>query len=128
MSESQPSYERPQDPVPGQYQAPYPPPGYYPYYPPPPPPGMPRPSNYLGWAIGAIFLFWPLAIPAIIKSTQVDRLWAEGRYDLARDASNTTKTLCLIATIIAAVLFVFFILMWFVLFNTVARYAPPFPR
>lgn len=128
MSQPDPLHDRPQDPIPAQYPPPayYPPPGYY--YPPPPPPGMLRPPNYLGWAIGSIFLFWPLAIAAIIKSSQVDRLWAEGRYDLSREASNTTKTLCLIATIVAAVLFVFFIVMWVVLWNTIPRYVPTAPR
>jgi hypothetical protein len=116
------SHERPQDPAPGQFY-PYPQPGYYMYVPPPPPPGMARPSSYLAWAIVSIFLFWPLAIPALIKSTQVDRLWAEGRYGLAQQASNTTKTLCLIATILGAALLV----LWLVVFFVVASRFPSYP-
>ncbi|MEV4317961.1 CD225/dispanin family protein [Actinocrispum sp. NPDC049592] len=120
---------RPQDPIPGQqqpYPYPYPPaPGYYAYFPPPPPPGMLRPSNYLGWAIGSIFLFWPIAIAAIITSNKVDRLWSEGRYGESQQASATTRTLCLVATVIGAVLFVLMIILWIAVFNTVTRYAPP---
>lgn len=116
--------QRPQDPVPGQ-PYPYLPPGYYAYIPPPPPPGMPRPSNYLAWAIVTIILFWPIGIPAIIKSTQVDRLWLEGRYGEAQQSSNTTKTLCLVATILAAVFIVLSVILFFAVFNSFPRYAPP---
>jgi hypothetical protein len=127
-------HERPQDPVPGQYQPypqAYPPPGYAPYgyyLPPPPPPGMVRPSNYLGWAIGTIFLFWPIAIAALIKSSQVDRLWAEGQYGMSQEASNTTRTLCIVATCLGAALILAVFILWFVMFSTFMRYAPPLPR
>ncbi|GAB3875812.1 CD225/dispanin family protein [Kibdelosporangium lantanae] len=132
--------ERPQDPVPGQQQpypyAPPPPygypqiPGYGPqgYYLPPPPPGMVRPSNYLGWAIATIFLFWPIAIAALIKSSQVDRLWAEAAYGESVEASRTTKTLCIVATCLGGAFFVAGIIVWLVVFSTVMRYAPPLPR
>ena len=122
-------YERPQDPPP--YPQAYPPPGYVPYgyyYPPPPPPGMVRPPNYLAWAIVTVFLFWPIAIAAIIKSNSVDRLWAEGQYGMAQEASNTTKTLCLVATILAGVLFLAVIALWFMLFAMYRDSVPPFPR
>jgi beta-lactamase regulating signal transducer with metallopeptidase domain len=64
------------------------------------------PPNYLVWSIISIFLFWPVAIAAIIKSTSVDRLWAEGRPDLSHQASKTAKTLNIVALIIGAVLIV----------------------
>jgi ABC-type sulfate transport system permease component len=86
---------------------------------------MPRPSNYLAWAIVTIILFWPIGIAAIIKSTQVDRLWLEGRYSEARESSNTTKTLCLVATILAAVFIVLSMILFFTVFNSFPRYAPP---
>jgi beta-lactamase regulating signal transducer with metallopeptidase domain len=64
------------------------------------------PPNYLVWSIISIFLFWPVAIAAIIKSTSVDRLWAEGRPDLSYQASKTAKTLNLVALIIGVVVIV----------------------
>lgn len=73
-------------------------------YAPPMPPREPGPPNYLAWSIISIFLFWPVAIAAIIKSTSVDRLWAEGHFELARQASRTTKTLCIVSTILFVVL------------------------
>jgi hypothetical protein len=119
---------RPQDPVPGQPYG-YPPqPGYYVYIPPPPPPGMVRPSNYLAWAIISIFLFWPVAIAAIVKSTQVDRLWLEGRYVEARDSSTTTRTLCLVATILGATLFVVMFLFVNLVFSQLPSHLPPVVR
>ncbi|MBP2319682.1 putative membrane protein [Kibdelosporangium banguiense] len=58
------------------------------------------PPNYLVWSIVSIFLFWPLAIAAIIKSTSVDRLWAEGRPEEAQQASKTAKTLNVVALVL----------------------------
>lgn len=60
-------------------------------------------KDYKGWAIGTIFLFWILAIFAIIKSNEVQNLKAQGNLVGAKQASDTTRTLCLIATIIGAV-------------------------
>jgi hypothetical protein len=116
--------QRPQDPVPGQPYV-YPPqPGYYVYVPPPPPPGMARPSNYLAWAIVSVILCWPVAIAALIKSTRVDRLWLAGRYHEAQESSNTTKTLCLVATVLGAVLFVLGMIMAATVFSQLPRYVP----
>jgi len=89
---------------------------------------MVRPSNYLGWAIVTVFLFWPIAIAALIKSNSVDRLWSEGQYGMAQEASNTTKTLCLIATILAGVLIIAMIALWFLVFAVYERYVPTLPR
>jgi hypothetical protein len=61
-------------------------------------PGGQKPSNYLGWAIGCIFLFWPVAIFAIIRATKVDGLWQTGQYAQAQEDSAAAKKLCLIAT------------------------------
>lgn len=140
--------ERPQDPVPpqfqdsqpgaqpvyGQYQ-PYPPsypqPYLYPQYPGYPPPygypgypAEPPPPNYLGWAIGAIFLFWPVAIAALVKSGQVERFWAMGQRDLARQASATTKTLCVVATVVGAVTIVFSVMMFVILLSAIPALHP----
>lgn len=60
-------------------------------------PGV-KPSNYLGWAIGCIFLFWPVAIFAIIRATKVDGLWQTGQFQQAQEESAGAKRLCQIAT------------------------------
>lgn len=43
--------------------------------------GGPPVGNNIGWAVAAIFFFWPLAIPAFIASGKVNDLAARG--DLA---------------------------------------------
>jgi hypothetical protein len=88
---------------------------------------MVRPSNYLGWAIGTIFLFWPIAIAALIKSSQVDRLWAEGQYGMSQEASNTTRTLCIVATCLGGVFILAAIVLSIVMFSAI-RHLPPLPR
>ncbi|MFL6123360.1 CD225/dispanin family protein [Actinophytocola sp.] len=57
-----------------------------------------KPSNYLGWAIGCIFLFWPVAIPAIINATKVDPAWQYGQHAEAQMRSEKAKMFCTVAT------------------------------
>jgi hypothetical protein len=83
----QPGYGQPAYGQPGYGQAPFAPSGM-------------KPNNFLVWAIISIFLFWPLAIPAIIKANQVDPLWNSGQYDAAQEASRSAKMFSLLATII----------------------------
>lgn len=94
----------PQDPYGTQ-----PPSGGYGAPPPPPsggygvgPTGTP-PPNYLVWAIISVFLCWPLAIPAIVFSTQVNTKWAQGDVAGAQNASSKAKTFSLWATILGAI-------------------------
>ena len=68
-------------------------------------------KEYKGWAIGCIFLMWILAIFAIMKSNEVRTYKMQGNYAMAEQASNTTRTLCLIATIIGALGWIFAIIM-----------------
>ncbi|WP_329044371.1 CD225/dispanin family protein [Amycolatopsis sp. NBC_01488] len=68
-------------------------------------------KDYKGWAIGCIFLMWILAIFAIMKSNEVQTYKMQGNYAMAEQASNTTRTLCLIATIIGALGWIFAIIM-----------------
>ena len=101
---------------------PPPPPGNYPPPPPPgafPPPGGPvpggaPPDNNLVWAILATVLCClPLGIVAIIKSTQVSGLWAQGQYAQAQQAADDAKKFAMwgaIAGVVVAVLYVIFIL------------------
>lgn len=98
----------PQDPYGAQPPAGGMPPNYYggaPQQPGPPP------QNYLVWAIISVFLCWPLAIPAIIFSTQVNTKWAQGDAMGAQESSRKAKTFALWATIAGAVS----IVLWFAL-------------
>lgn len=63
------------------------------------PAGSP-PPNHLVWAIISVFLFWPLAIPAIIFSTQVNAKWQAGDAAGAEEASRKAKQFSLWATIL----------------------------
>ena len=95
-------------------------------------PGMGMPGGDLneikddkGWAIGCIFLMWIIAIFAIMKSNEVRTFKMQGNYAMAQQASQSTKMLCLIATIIGAVGWVFAIIMiiiWIVAAASVTTY------
>jgi hypothetical protein len=74
-------------------------------------PPTPPPPNYLVWAIISVFLCWPLAIPSIIFSTQVNSKWAQGDVAGAQDSSRKAKTFALWATIIGAVAVIGYILL-----------------
>ncbi|MDR3654614.1 MAG: CD225/dispanin family protein [Mycobacterium sp.] len=73
-------------------EPPLPPPGYPPAgYPPPQPAGQ-APSNYLVWSIlVTIFCCIPFGIVAIVKSSQVNGLWAQGRYAEAQASADSAK-------------------------------------
>jgi predicted secreted protein len=65
-----------------------PPPGY----PPQQPPAGQQPDNYLVWSIlVTLFCCLPLGIVAIVKSTQVNGLWAQGRYAEAQASAASAK-------------------------------------
>jgi hypothetical protein len=130
---------------PGGYQQPgYPPPGYpqqgYPGYPPPGYPGAypgygapygmpmgPPPPNHLARAIVAIFFFWPLAIAAIVKATQVESLWARGDFHGAQAASDSARKYANICFIISVVWVAFVLIMFFVVFAAVSHNVPSDP-
>ena len=82
----------------------------------PPPPGYPpqqpagqQPDNYLVWSILAtLFCCLPFGIVAIVKSTQVSGLWAQGQYGEAQKAADDAKKWvkwAVIAGVISAVLY-----------------------
>jgi len=66
---------------------------------PPPPPGYPpqqpvgqAPNNYLVWSIlVTIFCCIPFGIVAIVKSSQVNGLWAQGRYPEAQASADSAR-------------------------------------
>ncbi|MDT7798786.1 MAG: hypothetical protein QOI78_2219 [Actinomycetota bacterium] len=79
-------------------------------------------KDYKGWAIGCIFLCWILAIFAIMKSNEVQTYKMQGNYMMAEQASKTTKTLCLIASIIGGLGCVFAIIWIIVAATAVSTY------
>ena len=78
------------------------------------PPGPP-PPNHIGWAIAAIILFWPLAIPAFIYSTRVESAWYRGDVAGAQQASNNARTCGIWAVVVGVAL----IVLWLIFFATV---------
>lgn len=85
---------------------------------PPPPPQYgqgqqagPPPNNNLVWAILAILCCWPLAIVAIIKSTQVSNLWAQGQYDAAQKSADDAKKFAVISFAIGGVILLLYIIL-----------------
>jgi hypothetical protein len=80
-----------------------PPPGYPPQppgYPPQPPAGQ-APNNYLVWSIlVTLFCCIPFGIVAIIKSSQVNGLWAQGRYAEAQASADSAKKWVIWAVIV----------------------------
>jgi predicted secreted protein len=72
---------------------PPPPPSY------PPPPGYPQqppagqaPNSHLVWSIlVTLFCCLPFGIVAIVKSSQVNGLWAQGRYAEAQASADSAR-------------------------------------
>ena len=57
--------------------------------------------DYKGWAIASFFIGGILfGILALMKSNEVGQHKMRGDYQMALSASNTTKTICLIGTIL----------------------------
>jgi hypothetical protein len=69
-----------------------------PGYPPPGPP--PQIENNMTMSIVSIFLFWPLAIPAIINASKVNTLLQQGDYAGAQNAAAESKRWSKLAIII----------------------------
>lgn len=57
-------------------------------------------SGYMAWSIICIFLFWPLAIPAIIFAGKIDSQNRIGNYNMAQYYANRSKLFCTIASCI----------------------------
>jgi hypothetical protein len=91
------------------------PPGGYPPPPPAsggayPPPGqgqVAQPSNHLVIAIlTTLFCCLPLGIVSIVKASQVNGLWAQGRYAEAQQTANSAKKWAMWSAIIGIVVIV----------------------
>jgi hypothetical protein len=72
-----------------------------PGYPPQGPP--PQIDNNMTMSIVSIFLFWPLAIPAIINASKVAPLLQQGDYAGAQNAAAESKKWSKLAIIIGIV-------------------------
>lgn len=59
--------------------------------------------DFLVWSICCILLFWPVAIAAIIKSNRVRTFLAMGNFPEAKTASDSAKTLCIVASCLGVV-------------------------
>ncbi|MGH3892860.1 MAG: CD225/dispanin family protein [Rhodococcus qingshengii] len=56
----------------------------------------PPPDNNLVWAIlVTVFCCLPLGIVSIVKSSQVNTLWAQGQFDAARKSADDAKKFAL---------------------------------
>ncbi|GAA1816093.1 CD225/dispanin family protein [Planosporangium flavigriseum] len=81
-----------------------------PGYPPQGPPQPPHLDNNMTLSIVSIFLFWPLAIPAIINASKVNPLLQQGDYAGAQNAAAESKKWSKLAIIIGISLWVVSIL------------------
>ncbi|WP_412541582.1 CD225/dispanin family protein [Longispora sp. K20-0274] len=70
----------------------------------------PQIDNNMTMSIISIFLFWPLAIPAIINASKVNGFLAAGDYASAQQASTDSKKWSKIALIVGGALWVIWIL------------------
>ncbi len=106
----QPGYGQPYPQQPG-YGQPYPPTGYgYGVAPGPPP------DNNLVWAIlSTVLCCLPLGIVSIMKSTQVNTLWAQGQLDAARKSADDARKWAMWSAIITVILYVVIIIVYVVI-------------
>jgi hypothetical protein len=73
----------------------------------------PPPSNYLVWAIlTTILCCLPFGIVSIVKSTQVNSLWAQGQTAAAEEAANAAKKWAIIAAVVGVALNVLAIILF----------------
>jgi hypothetical protein len=63
---------------------------------------QPQVRSYLAWSIVCVFLFWPLAIPAIIFASKVKTLVTAGDYQGGVTASRQARMWAIWATGVGA--------------------------
>src|SRR6266581_3637735 len=92
-----------------------------------PPQGQPQVDNNMTMSIVSIFLFWPLAIPAIINASKVNPALQAGDYAGAQQAANESRKWSKLALIIGLSVWALLIICWvlfFVIFATTASNLP----
>jgi hypothetical protein len=60
-------------------------------------------DNNMTMSIVSIFLFWPLAIPAIINASKVNPLLQQGDYAGAQTAANESRRWSRLAVIVGCI-------------------------
>lgn len=71
-----------------------------------------RPDNYLVWAIlSTVLCCVPFGVVAIVKSTKVDTLWTDGRYDEAVRSADDAKKWAIISAVSAVAVWVIYIIL-----------------
>lgn len=85
---------------------------------PPPPPGYPPqqpagqpPNNHLVMAIIGILFCLPFGIVAVVKSSQVNGLWAQGQYAEAQASAESAKKWAMWSIIIGVVVSVIYVIL-----------------
>lgn len=69
------------------------------------------PDNNLVWAIlCTVLCCLPLGIVAIIKSSNVNALWAQGNYEAAQKAADDAKKYSIWGAAITAILLILYVL------------------
>ncbi|UYW02537.1 CD225/dispanin family protein [Flavobacterium agricola] len=69
------------------------------------------PDNYLVWAIlSTILCCMPLGIVSIVKSSNVNTLWSQGRFEEAHKASKAAKNFAIYSAVAACVLWVLYVI------------------
>ena len=90
--------------------------------------GQPQVQNNMAMSIVSIFLFWPLAIPAIINASKVNPLLQQGDVNGAQAAAAESKKwskLALIIGIIGWALSIVCCIAWFALaYNSTVNSTP----
>jgi hypothetical protein len=66
-------------------------------------PGQPQIDNNMTMSIVSIFLFWPLAIPAIMSASKVNTLLQQGDYAGAQAAADDSRKWSKLALIIGLI-------------------------
>jgi hypothetical protein len=85
---------------------PPPPPGY-----PPQPPAAQAPNNHLVMSIIGILFCLPFGIVAVVKSSQVSGLWAQGQYPQAQASADSAKKWAMWSIIIGVVVSVIYLIL-----------------
>jgi hypothetical protein len=83
----------------------------------------PRIDNNMTMSIVSIFLFWPLAIPAIINASKVNPLLQQGDYAGAQAAAAESKKWSKLALIIGIIGWIIGIICCVVYFVVIASAA-----
>lgn len=73
------------------------------------------PDTNLVWAIlCTVLCCLPLGIVAIVKSSSVEKLWNQGRYDEAQKAADDAKKFSIWGAILSAIFVVLYLIVVFV--------------